>query len=89
MNILFFPQIEPGIIFSSKTYPICLPFESNGNHEKWQNRNVEIVGFATQDFTGSKGDVMKVAEVDIFSRSKCNTELDKELDKNKACKSAI
>ena len=65
---------------------MCLPTASNENTNKWENRRVEVVGFATQDFSGTKGDTMKVANMDVFTQSTCNAKLDKKLEKNKECK---
>ena len=47
---------------------------------------MEVVGFATQDFSYSKGDTMKVANMDVFTQSTCNAKLEKKLEKNKECK---
>ena len=63
-----------------------MPYESNQNEKKWQRRTVEVVGFATEDFTGSVGDRMKVAEMEVFSHATCNGKLDTLLRKNKECK---
>ena len=54
---------EEGISFSDKTQPICLPHQSNEDPDKWLNRKVEVLGYATKDFSGSKGDVMRAAEM--------------------------
>ena len=47
---------------------------------------MEVVGFATKDFSGSVGDQMKVAEMEIFSLATCNGKLDALLKQNKECK---
>ena len=75
-----------GIGFGLKTHPICLPTESNEDPQKWKNRKVEVVGFATDDFSGTKGDTMKVANMDVFTQSTCNAKLDKKLKQNDDCK---
>ena len=77
---------DNGIGFGLRTYPVCLPTTSNEDTEKWENRKVEVVGYATQDFSGTKGDTMKVANMDVFTQSTCNAKLDEKLEKNKECK---
>ena len=66
---------------------MCLPFETNENPEKWPRRTVEVVGFATQDFTGSVGDRMKVAQMEVYSHATCNAKIDTLLKQNRECKS--
>ena len=82
---MFF-STEDGISFGTTTQPLCLPTTSNEDPKKWQNRKVEVVCFATKDFSGSRGDVMKVAELDVFTQRKCNAKLDAKLKQNKECK---
>ena len=65
---------------------MCLPTESNEDPKKWENRKVEVLGFATQDFSGTKGDTLKVASMDVFTQSTCNAKLEEKLEKNKKCK---
>ena len=60
--------------------------QSNEDPNKWENRRVEVVGFATQDFSYSKGDTMKVANMDVFTQSTCNAKLEKKLEQNQKCK---
>ena len=36
-----------GISFGRIIHPVCLPFETNENPKRWENRNVDVVGFAT------------------------------------------
>ena len=47
---------------------------------------MEVLGFATQDFSGTKGDTLKVASMDVFTQSTCNDKLEKKLAQNKECK---
>ena len=47
---------------------------------------MEVVGFATEDFSGTKGDVMRVAEMEVFTQITCNIKLDKKLDDHDNCK---
>ena len=47
---------------------------------------MEVLGFATQDFSGTKGDTLKVASMDVFTQSTCNAKLEKKLTQNKECK---
>ena len=84
--MIVFSHTDSGIVFSTTTFPICLPYESNEIPEKWQRRTVEVVGFATEDFSGSVGDQMKVAEMEVFSHETCNGKLDTLLAQNKECK---
>ena len=84
MLILYFS--DDGIGFGTQIHPVCLPFESNENPKKWENRNVNVVGFATQDFSGTKGDRMKVASMNVFTQTKCNDLLNQKLDVNRECK---
>ena len=65
---------------------MCLPYESSENPNRWKDRKEEVVGYATKDFSGSKGDVMKAAHMTVFAQSKCNNKLDFKLDRNKKCK---
>ena len=69
----------------SDIHQICLPTKSNDNPEKWKNRIVETVGYATDDFSGTRGDRMKVARMTVFEQSTCNANLEKKLEDNKAC----
>ena len=96
-NVFFYPSlfaithqcissVDDGIGFSLLTHPVCLPFESKNDPNRWKDRKVEVVGYATKDFSGSKGDVMKAAHMTVFTQSKCNNKLDDKLTKNKNCK---
>ena len=77
---------DNGIEFGLLTYPVCLPITTNEDQNKWKNRRVEVLGFATQDFSGTRGDIMRAAEMDVFTQPKCNAKLDKKLQDNKNCK---
>ena len=61
--------------------------ETNEIADKWQGKTVEVIGFATTDFVGSKADSMKVAEMEVFSQAICNNKLNTVLEQNKKCKS--
>ena len=80
---------DDGISFGLVTHPVCLPYESNEDPNRWKDKSVEVVGFATQDFSGSKGDTIKAAHMTVFSQSKCNKKLDTKLESNKQCKFAF
>ena len=77
---------EDGISFSRTIHPICLPYVTNEDAKRWENRNVEVVGFATKDFSGTKGQRMKVANMNVFTQATCNAVLDQRLDENEVCK---
>ena len=79
---------ENGINFGLIAYPVCLPTTSNEDPNKWKNRHVEVLGFAATnyDFSGSKGDVLKVAEMDVFTQSQCNVKLKEKFENNQKCK---
>ena len=85
---VFFLSSEDGIGIGRLTFPICLPTSSSDDPKRWENRRVEILGFAasTSDFSNSKGDRMKVAQMDVFTQKKCNVILDQKLEDNKKCK---
>ena len=80
---------DDGIKIGRLTFPVCLPTSSNVDAKKWENRRAEILGFApsTSDFSGSKGDSMKVAHMDVLTQETCNALLEKKLDDNEKCKS--
>ena len=84
--ILLIFSTEDGISLGRKIHPICLPFETNEDPKKWKNRNVEVVGFATKDFSGTTGDIMRVATMNVFTQETCNTVLDQKLEINDLCK---
>ena len=84
--MLFLSPTDSGMAFSEDVYPICLPFETNEIADKWERRTVEVIGFATKDFIGSKADIMKVAEMEVFSQATCNRKLNKLLEQNRECK---
>ena len=69
-----------------RTHPLCLPISSNEDPKKWENRNVDVVGFATQDFSGTTGDIMRVATMKVFTLATCNDILHKKLEINDECK---
>ena len=81
-----FAPTEPGLIVTPLVHPLCLPFESNEDPNKWKNTEVEVVGFATQDFSNSKGDRMKVAKMRVFTQDECNIEREAELMTINECK---
>ena len=83
----FLSTTDSGLAFSKEVYPICLPYETNEIADKWQGKTVEVIGFATTDFVGSKADSMKVAEMEVFSQAICNNKLNTVLEQNKKCKS--
>ena len=68
-----------GINFDDNTQPICLPYESNEDPDKWLNRKTEVLGFATKDYSSSEGDVLRAAGMTIFNQTTCNVSLDKKL----------
>ena len=82
----FIISTEDGISLGRKIHPICLPFETNEDPKKWENRNVEVVGFATKDFSGTTGDIMRVATMNVFTQETCNAVLDQKLETNDLCK---
>ena len=43
MNIDSFVS-DPGFTFTEKVHPICLPVESNDDPERWNEKNVEVLG---------------------------------------------
>ena len=77
---------EYGITLGERTYPICLPFEVDEDLEMCNNKAVEVLGFATQDFAGSKGTTLKSMDMFTFTQDYCNGELEKALEKFKNCK---
>ena len=83
----FLLSIDDGINIGRLTFPLCLPTSSNEDPKKWENRRVEILGFAasTSDFSYSKGDRMKVAQMDVFTQKTCNAILEKKLEDNVKC----
>ena len=83
----FLSTTDSGLAFSKEVYPICLPYETNEIADKWQGKTIEVIGFATTDFVGSKADSMKVAEMEVFSQAICNNKLNTVLEQNKKCKS--
>ena len=82
-NLIF---SDNGIDFGLVTYPVCLPISSNEDPNKWDKRKVEVLGYATQDFSNTRGDIMRAAEMDVFTQPKCNEKLEKKLQDNKDCK---
>ena len=38
---------DPGFTFTEEVHPICLPVESNSDPEKWNEENVEVLGYVT------------------------------------------
>ena len=85
--MIFF--VGEGIPFSLTRHPICLPTESNVDTKKWNGENVDVVGFAVSDFAGTKGDRMKVANMEIYTQDYCNARLQDKLNKHKECKSHV
>ena len=77
---------DSGLIFNAFVQPICIATKSNDNPEKWLNKPVEVLGFATKDDSGSGGTSLKSAKVQIFSQKTCNAKLEKKLATVKACK---
>lgn len=77
---------DPGFTFTEKVHPICLPVESNTNPFKWNEENVEVLGFATQDLSGTRAESMKVANVFVFTQDKCNSVLEEKLHISTLCK---
>ena len=86
ITITFIFPTDPGIVFSKEAYAICLPYETNENPQKWSKRTIEVIGFATKDFSGSVADRMKVAEMEVYSHATCNDKIDTLLKENKECK---
>ena len=84
--IEIFVSTESGLILTTIVHPLCLPFESNEDPNKWKNFEVEVLGFATQDFSYTKGDRMKVAKMRVFTQNECNIEREIELTRIKNCK---
>ena len=85
--VLYFSQTDRGINLSPRSdiHQICLPKASNENKEKWKDRNVETVGYATDDLTHTRGDRMKVANMIVHTQSACNTKLENKLIVNNKC----
>ena len=65
---------------------MCIATKSNEDPKKWENTPVDVLGFATQDFTNSKGINLKSAELNVFSQETCNKKLAENLVKFKECK---
>ena len=85
---IFILFTENGIGFGLRTYPICLPTTSNDNPQKWKGKTVEVIGFApsTGDFSGTRGERMKVAEMEVFTQTTCNVKLEQKLINHEECK---
>ena len=49
---------------------------------------MEVIGFApsTGDFSGTRGERMKVAEMEVFTQTTCNVKLEQKLINHEECK---
>ena len=61
-------------------------YSPNNDQKKWQNKDVEILGFATKDDTRSIGVPLKSAKMQIFSQRICNEKLEQKLIEVDECK---
>ena len=66
-----------GLIFGKNVQPICIATQTKDDPNKWQNATVEVLGYATQDNTGSNGIDLKSAKLQVFSQKTCNEKIDK------------
>ena len=83
--IFFF--IEFGIKLTNIVHPICLPYSSNSKERK--DREVTVLGFATDGLSRSTSTTLKAAKMLVFSKAECNDNLQKELANSKECKSIL
>ena len=84
--IYIFVSTERGLTLTTKVHPLCIPVESNEDPKRWEDEEVEILGFATRDFSYSKADTLKAARVFAFTQQKCNIKLEEKLKKIEECK---
>ena len=66
-------------------FPVCIATASNEDPKRWEDTPVEVLGFATQDFTNSKGINLKSAKLNVFSQDTCNDKLALKLETVKEC----
>ena len=71
--------------FNFKTHPLCLPFEANEDPQFWNENPVEVLSYATQDFSGTKADSLESIDMFTFTQDDCNTKIEKALDKYQKC----
>ena len=81
-----FLVLDAGIIFGKYVYPICIATESNDDPKRWENKIVDVLGYATKDGTESRAANLKAAELEVFSQATCNNKLRKRLKKVEECK---
>ena len=65
---------------------MCLPFEASEDPLFWNEKPVEVLGYATRDFSGSKGDLLKNADMFTFTQDVCNKKIEKAMDDSQKCK---
>ena len=80
----YFPSsTDPGIILTTKVHPVCIPVQSNEDPKKWEDKEVELLGFATKDL---KADRLKVAKVLVFNQTHCDAIMEQAVKKIEKCK---
>ena len=57
---------------------MCIPVQSNEDPKKWEDKEVELIGFATKDL---RADRLKVAKVLVFNQTHCDTIMEREVKK--------
>ena len=62
---------------------MCIPVQSNEDPKKWEDKEVELIGFATKDL---RADRLKVAKVLVFNQTHCDKIMEQEVKKIEKCK---
>merc|ERR1711971_792347 len=66
---------EDGLFFNKKVQPLCIATKTNNDPQKWQNKTIEVLGFATKDDSGTVGVSLKSASMTVFTQKTCEKKL--------------
>ena len=78
---------DPGITFNEITQPLCIPFETNEDPLRWDQRQFDVLGYATPSLNNNLASGrLKMMRMLTFTQSECNKKLKEKLDENQKCK---